>query len=831
MATPLQNRNKILALAEQRIKLLYTDAYTRAMKIAEVRNALNAAENVNFNFRAFPRAEKELNKIMGELSISIEKMTESGLNAAHKDGLSVATQRILAITASAAAKDMAAEAANANRLSQAMGTKLANEKRGGLTLSERIWKTVQTSRNELEIIIQNNLIEGKGADVASREVRQYLNDPKKLFRRVKDKETGEYRLSKAAQQYHPGQGKYRSSYMNARRLMVTEMNMATQASECAAYADNPLIAGYEIRLSNNHTVKDPRHKGEVLPLHDICDELQGKYPPTFKFTGWHPHCRCSMIPILISAEERRKLAQARAEGKTYQPKGVITDVPDNFKAWVAQNQDRIMSAKTLPFFLQDNGEMTKDGYVIDEKFSETPMPNALKVAEQRHAERTPEQEQAIKQKWEEREAQLKEYSLLKKQSGNILNVAKDYVDADPAALEELLQKVNSKQIYNNDEMAALKAKMQATISQIQQQKAAEKAISDIIPDAHQWHKQFTMAELNQVHTAVKSKLKQLSTLSEENKLKGLQKEIKYVSDATYLKPHTLYPTWEVSKSAYSLEMQKTAEGWMLDSVRAGDIMNGSTASDYYASVVLENSAKNYLLQRSVLTAAQEKQAITNFKKYTKETPINPHTIWGGDIGGIWNAYAPERQKLASELNNVTADELSLITRFTHGMTFYNAYNLRGSSAFWKKKWADKMQYLSAKEIADCERIIKQYTYALNGITNKMKRYEGVVFRGVRDEGGGELITQFQNAWKSKSKTWINKAAASSSTDIKIANSFDNSGVNDLIMIIRNKSGAYIQPISHYKGEKEVLLIKDTKYKLLQAPYQHNGKWYVELEEI
>lgn len=710
MATPRQTRNKLFALAEQRIKLLYGDAYTRALKIAEVRKALDAAENVNFNFKAFPRAEKELNSILKGLSIDVEKLAKNGLLSAYNTGLKAATANILAVTASTVAKDLTEQATADTRLSQALGTAIANAKRGGVTLSERIWASVQTSRKELEIIIQNNIIEGKGADVASREVRQYLNDPKKLFRRVKDKETGEYHLSKAAQQYHPGQGKYRSSYMNARRLVVTEMNMATQASECAAYADNPLIAGYEIRLSNNHTVKDPRHPGKVLELHDICDVLQGNYPPTFKFTGWHPHCytadamvltergwvkfadlrdddlclsldfgtmqteyapivdrqrfefhgdmvrfcnrsfecqvtpnhevlylnkcdgrfkrmtasdytqynggiyrsaknsrpdievaviggntvkfddfcefmgywlsdgsvaskrtsqiaisqqpdqkpykdiiaviermgykpkigtqaiylfdkvfhhylsqfgkcnekfipdeiknaskrqidiflnafvkcdghikqpktfvgnrgtlcvpnrseevyyttserlmadlcvcllnaeyrpsvrkqkptiatkkdgsvvkgnypcyvvskcysatttqfskgavrydgfvydvtigneshaiyimengkcywgsncRCSMIPILISPDERRKLAQARAEGKTYQPKGVITDVPDNFKTWVAENQDRIQNAATLPYFLQDNGELTDEGYKLDEKF-------------------------------------------------------------------------------------------------------------------------------------------------------------------------------------------------------------------------------------------------------------------------------------------------------------------------------------------------------------------------------------------------------------------------------------------------------------------------------
>ena len=300
MATPRQTRNKLFALAEQRIKLLYGDAYTRALKIAEVRKALDAAENVNFNFKAFPRAEKELNGILKGLSIDVEKMAENGLLSAYNTGLKAATANILAVTASTVAKDLTEQATADNRLSQALGTAIANAKRGGVTLSERIWASVQTSRKELEIIIQNNIIEGKGADVASREVRQYLNDPKKLFRRVKDKETGEYHLSKAAQQYHPGQGKYRSSYMNARRLVVTEMNMATQSSECAAYADNPLIAGYEIRLSNNHTVKDPRHPGKVLELHDICDELQGNYPPTFKFTGWHPHCYTADAKVLTA---------------------------------------------------------------------------------------------------------------------------------------------------------------------------------------------------------------------------------------------------------------------------------------------------------------------------------------------------------------------------------------------------------------------------------------------------------------------------------------------------------------------------------------------------
>ena len=36
---------------------------------------------------------------------------------------------------------------------------------------------------------------------------------------------------------------------------------------------------------------------------DICDELKGDYPKDFKFTGWHPHCRCYATPLLKTPEE------------------------------------------------------------------------------------------------------------------------------------------------------------------------------------------------------------------------------------------------------------------------------------------------------------------------------------------------------------------------------------------------------------------------------------------------------------------------------------------------------------------------------------------------
>ncbi len=47
----------------------------------------------------------------------------------------------------------------------------------------------------------------------------------------------------------------------------------------------------------------------------------------------------------------------------------MTDVPDNFKRWVADNAERIGRAKSLPYFLRDNGRMEEGRYVLN-KFGE-----------------------------------------------------------------------------------------------------------------------------------------------------------------------------------------------------------------------------------------------------------------------------------------------------------------------------------------------------------------------------------------------------------------------------------------------------------------------------
>lgn len=256
------------------------------------------------------------------------------------------------------------------------------KQKDGLNTSQRVWNLTQNSKKELEIIIQNGIKEGKTVDEISRSIRGYLNEPEKLFRRVKNKATGKMELSKSAQTYHPGQGVYRSSYKNAMRLVRTEMHRAYSEAKLETLRDNPHVKGYRVKLSNNHTTLI---NGTPTPFHCICDDLQGEYPKDFDFHGWHPQCRCVIIPILVTFEELREMRKGKViEG--------VKDVPQSFKEFVDKNHDKIANPRLKnPLFLENN-----------RKYLEAKKPSALEVAKQRHANRIPQQVQEIQKKWDER---------------------------------------------------------------------------------------------------------------------------------------------------------------------------------------------------------------------------------------------------------------------------------------------------------------------------------------------------------------------------------------------------------------------------------------------
>ena len=223
--------------------------------------------------------------------------------------------------------------------------KLTERVVGGMNLSERVWSIADTFYNEVESALDIALRDGTPAPRLAKELKQYLKYPDKLFRRVRD-EHGQLQLSRNARQFHPGQGVYRSSYKNARRLAVTETNMAYHKADNERWRELDFVLGYEVQVSGTNP--------NVCPL---CVELAGKYPKDFEFVGWHPHCRCHAVPILESPEAFKARQQALLNGDRVPPVGAVKEPPKNFTDHLANNADRIATAQrngTLPYFVRDN---------------------------------------------------------------------------------------------------------------------------------------------------------------------------------------------------------------------------------------------------------------------------------------------------------------------------------------------------------------------------------------------------------------------------------------------------------------------------------------------
>lgn len=207
----------------------------------------------------------------------------------------------------------------------------------GLQLSDRVWSLGKQNEDLLQDYLDNALITGRTADDLSRDVRELLTEPNRLFRRVRNPKTGKLELSKAAQAYHPGRGMYRSSYMNAKRLARTEINMAYRTSDQERWKTLKFVLGYEVKLSNRH------------PAPDICDHAAGRYPKEFKFVGWHPQCLCYAVPILPN---KKSFLDNLIDDVPL--KGKVTDIPDSMKQYISDNLSRIAAYGKQPFWVQDN---------------------------------------------------------------------------------------------------------------------------------------------------------------------------------------------------------------------------------------------------------------------------------------------------------------------------------------------------------------------------------------------------------------------------------------------------------------------------------------------
>lgn len=351
---------------ERSLRRLYGASYAQVLQLAQVRQAIDNGDS-EFTWERYPAAKKQLDNILSKLSTDTSNIITKGTISAQKTAVD-GKKHIGASLVSTKQEEGVMDDIRKDAVNEQRKKGMESARKRGVDISKRVWNYNDSSKTEIEIMIQQGIMQGKSADDMTKDIRKYLNNPDTLFRRVRNKETGNLELSEAAKNYHPGQGLYRSAYKNAMRLARTEVNMAYLEAEWQMYQNDPTIVAYEVKLSNNHTTKDNSEEGRHR-LVDICDQLQGRYPKTFKFVGWHPQCRCNMVPVFIGDKEFSEMCQSKRDGKFDEWKDKSEerhrrDVPEGFKKWVEKNKGRIEDAqndgKSVPYFIKDN---YKDGDV------------------------------------------------------------------------------------------------------------------------------------------------------------------------------------------------------------------------------------------------------------------------------------------------------------------------------------------------------------------------------------------------------------------------------------------------------------------------------------
>lgn len=417
------NLLKYLATVDASIGKLYDKLIKELAKIGASISDLDTGKL--FSFADYPQVKDRVDKILDKYTDAVETRITDGM----KDAIDMS---YLANTTFLKDYSKLSDKALKNQRETAKEAFIRSRRKSkdGLGLSNRVWNYTNQAKAEFEAgmseVLEEGLSVGMSAEELGRNVRDKLKYPDMVYKRYHLKkltkegkkdviewrkkvidEDGKVRFIKTELDM-VGRGVYRSSRKNALRLAATEINMAYRYADNVRWQSEPFIRGIRIRLSGNHTLNGK-------PFYDICDELQGDYPKSFMWSGWHVKCRCSASPILIPQDEMDKIYNLpEDEYQNYRPKDLITEMPDKFKSWFEQNKDKIEASierGTQPYFIRDNKS------IIDNLFNPK--------------KRTPEQEQKLIDFWDEKK---KRTAFLRSRADNVMRVYEERFGFDVPGL-------------------------------------------------------------------------------------------------------------------------------------------------------------------------------------------------------------------------------------------------------------------------------------------------------------------------------------------------------------------------------------------------------------
>lgn len=687
----------------------------------------------------------------------------------------------------------------------------------GLNLSQKVWKYNGMFKEELENALDLAIGEGTPANRLATKIKGYLQEPDKFYRRFRvkigedengnpiygriwkrriwDKESESYKwVNDDPKKYHPGQGVYRSSYRNAQRLARTETNIAYREADFTRWQQLDFVVGVEIKLSNNH------------PVWDICDDLKGVYPKGFKWVGWHPNCRCYMVPVLAKEEELDQMLDKILNGED--PGSVVTDspkdLPDQFQTWVKDNEERYAKAEakgTLPYFIRDNKKAVEQ------------ILNPLTPEQKHHQELVQKYgESAVQSLYDAFEAFKTKISSgdlayqIKKLKFEAQWVAdKNKFPTSPEMVKMLEAELKKVQAQYDQQLAIAEA------NTILGYKSKSKNLNAILGDLNSAIADGkTASEINALTAQAKAKIAEI----EKARLAKLAKSAG--GDGSTL---DLFATAEEKlelarlQDLYDKAMDRYGSQWHSEVTGAYERL-----AAYRKELALKyRSHQGKLVKLNGETDELAKQALEEYINAPENH--NASTV----VGGRFEQHSTERRKMEeySKLTGIPVEELALINRYTYGSKWCNNYGYGIVDSYFGK-------------VEDYGGLCQKFYPACNAALEKMPRYNGTVFSGISfDPMKLDQYIKEMKACMSSGTAYVNKAFMSSTTSIDRTSIFGD----NLMLVIKSKKGVDVKAISHYASEDEIVFRAGSKFKVLKVYQETTRKygfgrgWVVEMEEI
>lgn len=265
---------------EKSIQRIFNKAIDEAISRGLVREDL--IRNGQFSFDNLPSTKKEADKLFKQLNNTLVDEIRKGIEFAWDSR----NEKLIEYFREKGVQEDVLSVLKTRNQSAMLG--FQNRKENGLRLSNRVWNITKSFKQDMEIALEVSISQGKSASIIASELKNLLQNPDALYRRVRN-EQGNLVLSRQAKAFNPGQGVYRSAYKNAFRLARTETNMAYQLSANTRYNSLDFVIGQRVMLSNN-----PNHC-------EMCEAFEGEYPKEFIFRSWHPQCYDKETEVMTSS--------------------------------------------------------------------------------------------------------------------------------------------------------------------------------------------------------------------------------------------------------------------------------------------------------------------------------------------------------------------------------------------------------------------------------------------------------------------------------------------------------------------------------------------------